>query len=151
MKTNFKISLCLAAFALASVAAIRADDTTAPATPSAAPAEKGHKRHGERPDPAKMEARAAQELSLTAEQDTKWKEIGQRQRTAMDAIKDDASLTRRERREKAKDTMKPFRAERRGILTAEQQQKFDSLQKEMMEKVRENRKGGAPGEQPPGN
>jgi Spy/CpxP family protein refolding chaperone len=151
MKSNFKAILCIAAFALVSAAAVRADDTTTPVTPPAAPAEKGHKGRGERPDPAKMEARAAQELGLTADQEAKWKEIGQRQRAAMDAIKDNASLTRRERRAKGMDTMKQFRAERRGLLTAEQQQKFDSLQKEMMEKMRENRKGGAPGDQPPGN
>ena len=147
MKTNFKIILCLATLALGTVAAVRADDTTAPATPSAAPAEKGPKRHGERPDPAKMEARAAKELSLTADQETKWKDIGQRQRTAIDAIQNDASLTRRERREKAMDTMKQFRAERRATLTADQQHKFDDLQAKMRERGGHRGKGDQPAPQ----
>lgn len=144
MKSTFKILLSLTVLSLASLVTVRAEDTTAPTEPT-------QPGRGKRPDPAKMEERAAKELGLTADQETKWKDIGERQRAALNAIKDDVSLTRRERRHKAADTMKQFRAERRGILTADQQQKFDSLQKEMMEKMRENRKGRAAGDQPPGN
>ncbi len=142
MKPFFKIILSLIVLALASLVTVRADDTTAPAEP----AHKG-KGGGHRPDPAKMEERAAKELSLTADQEAKWKEIGQRQRTAMDAIQSDSTLARKERRGKMADTMKQFRAERRAILNADQQKKFDDLQEKMREHGGHRGKGDQPAPQ----
>ena len=69
----------------------------------------------------------AKELDLTADQQAKWKEIGQQEKTALEAIRHDASIAKEDKRAKAKETNKGFAEQRRTVLNADQQKKFDHL------------------------
>jgi protein CpxP len=89
----------------------------------------------------RMEKHTIKELGLTADQEARWKEIGQKQRAAMEAIRNDGSLSQDDRRAKAADTMKQFDDQRRALLTADQQKKFDEIRQEQRERW-QGRRGG---------
>jgi len=118
---------------------VRAEDN-ATSTP---PPEGRRGRVGER-----MEKRAVKELGLTADQEAKWKEIGQKQREAMQAIRNDSSLSADDKRAKAMETMKQFSDQRRALLNPDQQKKFDEMQQKMRERF-QNRRGGHDDAPPP--
>ncbi len=127
------VALLGAAFVLPS---LHAEDAPPPPPPPADHPEHGPGRRG----PGQMWERAAKELSLTADQEAKWKEIGQQERTALEAIRNDESIPKEEKRAKAMEAMKPFADQRRAILTPDQQAKFDELRA----KMRERGPGGPP-------
>jgi protein CpxP len=140
MKTplKFKLILLLAGAFVLAAPALRADEPAAPpsppadqpvAPPSADQPERGHGRRG----PGAMMERAAKELGLNADQETKWKDIGEQEKTALQAVRNDSSLSKDDKRAKAMETMKTFADQRRAILTEDQQKKFD----EMLAKMRE--------------
>lgn len=74
-----------------------------------------------------MGERLAKELDLTADQQVKWKAIGEEQRTAGEAIRADTSLSKEQRREKMGQLWKDFEAKRMAILTPEQQKKAEEI------------------------
>jgi protein CpxP len=87
----------------------------------------------------RVEARAINELGLTADQESRWKEIGRQQRTALQAIRNDRATSAEERKEKAAETMKQFADQRRAMLSPDQQKKFDELQQKLRERMQERR------------
>ena len=126
MKTFPKLIPVLAGLLLLAVPALRAADE--PAT-----TDKPKHERQER-GPGGMVGHAVKELGLTAEQQAKWKEIGQQERAAAKPIMDDQSLSKEDRRAKMRELNKGFAAQRRALLTPDQQKKFD----EMREKAREH-------------
>ena len=78
--------------------------------------------------------RMAKELGLSAEQEAKWKEIGQQERNAIDPIRNDASLSKEDRRAKMMEVNKTYAEQRRALLNADQQKKFDELRAKMRER-----------------
>ncbi|MDP1581144.1 MAG: hypothetical protein Q8M02_12765 [Candidatus Didemnitutus sp.] len=60
-------------------------------------------------------------LNLTDTQKTQMKALQTEQRVAMEAIRNDESLTQEQRREKARTSREGFEAQRKAILTPEQQ------------------------------
>jgi periplasmic protein CpxP/Spy len=134
MKTSHKLTLTLAGLLLlASPLVCAADEPASPPTGD----KPRHEGHG---GPGAMMERAAKELNLTPDQQTKWQEIGKQERAALEPLRDDTSLSREDRRAKAMEINKSFATQRRALLNPEQQAKFD----ELIAKMREHR-GGGPG------
>jgi protein CpxP len=98
------------------------------------------------PSPEERLKRMTADLNLTADQQTKIKGFMEAEKTKMDALRDDTSVEGDAKREKAMAIRKDTQASIRGVLTADQQAKFDKQQEEM-----KNRRGPRPdGEKPPG-
>lgn len=123
---------------------LRAEEPAAP--PSDRPDRRGPGGPGEHRGPGAMMERAAKELSLTADQEAKWKEIGQREKTAMEAIRNDSTVAREDKRAKAMETNKTFANQRRAVLNADQQKKFDEMLARMRERGPRGPGGGGNGE-----
>ena len=122
MKTSPKLILTLAGLFLLAVPASRAADE--PAAPPAGDKPKHERREG---GPGAMMEHAAKELDLTADQQAKWKDIGQQERAAAKPIRDDESLSKEDRRAKMKELNKKFADQRKALLNADQSKKFDEL------------------------
>jgi Spy/CpxP family protein refolding chaperone len=130
MKNSLKLSLLLAGAMILAIPALRAEEPSAP--PSDQP------KHGDRGPghggPGAWQERAAKELGLTADQAAKWKAIGEQEKVAVDAIRADTSLSKEAKWAKVMEATKPFADQRRAVLTAEQQKKFDEMQAKMRER-----------------
>ncbi len=88
-----------------------------------------------------MMERAAEMLNLTADQKAQWKTIGDQERTALEALRSDTSVAKEGKRAKMMEITKGFADQRRAVLNAEQQTKFD----EMRAKMERGGKGGPGG------
>ena len=128
MKNRLKFIPVLLTLALAATPALRAADT-----PSDQPEHKREHRPG-----ARME-HMTKGLGLTADQEAKWKAIGQQERDALKALKEDTSVDKKDKRAKAQDINQGFAAQRRALLTPDQAKKFDEKREENREKMREHR------------
>lgn len=78
----------------------------------------------------------AAELNLTAEQQEKMKTIRSSYKPKMQALRNDASLTQDQKKEKVKDLMKQQQEEMKTVLTPEQQEKMKSMRKSQMRPTR---------------
>jgi Spy/CpxP family protein refolding chaperone len=85
-----------------------------------------------------------QKLNLTADQQTKVKEIDEDAGKQMMAVRNDASLSQDDKRAKMMDIRKSSQDKIRGILTDDQKTKYDAMQAEMRERMKERQQGGAP-------
>jgi len=141
MKYSLRLLLSLAGLTVLAASTLRADE------PATTPADKPE--HRRERGPGAMMDRAAKELGLTADQEAKWKEIGEQEKAAMETLRADASLSKEDRRAKAMETNKTFGDQRRAVLNADQQKKFDDMRAKMRE--RGPRGDKAPGEKPAGN
>ncbi len=127
MKNQLKLASLLLTFAIAAGPALRAED---------APANKPeHKRER---GPGAMMEHATKELGLNADQEAKWKAIGQEEKAAMKALRDDTSVDKKDKRAKAQEINQGFAEQRRAVLTPDQDKKFG----EMRAKMRERREQG---------
>jgi Spy/CpxP family protein refolding chaperone len=86
-------------------------------------------------------------LNLTPDQVTQVKAIDQDTWTQMKALREDTSVAGPDKRTKMMDIHKSSQDKIRGLLTADQQTKFDALQAQMQE--RREHHGGGPGGPPP--
>ncbi|SDS03355.1 hypothetical protein [Opitutus sp. GAS368] len=124
MKNRFKLVPLFLILAMAAVPALRAEDTVAPVDK---PEQK--REHG----PGAMMERAAKELGLNADQEAKWKDIGQQEKTALDALRGDKSVAKEDKRAKRREINKSFADQRRAVLTPDQATKFDEMRAKMRE------------------
>jgi periplasmic protein CpxP/Spy len=85
-------------------------------------------------------------LSLTSDQQAKIKPILEDQRTQMQALMKDDSLSQDDRRTKGRSIRESTDAKIRDVLTDDQKKKYDAWQQEMRDRMRQ-RQGG--GENPP--
>lgn len=79
---------------------------------------------GPRGDRLKM---LSEHLGLTADQKAKLQPIFKAERDALEALRDDQSLTREARRDKMREIVESHAAQIRAVLTPEQQAKLDAL------------------------
>jgi len=84
--------------------------------------------------------RLTKDLNLTKDQQDKIKPILEDQQKQMQALRDDTSTDQQDRMSKMRDIRKSHIDQVRGVLTSDQQTKFDEMQKKMME-----RRGGMGG------
>jgi len=115
MKKILPLALTLCGAAGLFSAAVFAADAPAPSTPAPAPAA----RPGE-----KFAGMVADRLGLTAEQRTKLDSLRQAQRTALDAVAGDQTLSPEDRRAKVRGIMESNREQMKAVLTPEQQQQM---------------------------
>ena len=135
MKNQIKSASLILALAVATLPALRAEDT---------PSEKPEHRRGR--DPGAMMEHATKELGLTADQEAKWKAINQQEKTALKALREDSSVAKEDKRAKAHEINKGFASQRRALLTAEQAKKFDEMRDKRRERMEERREHGPKGE-----
>jgi periplasmic protein CpxP/Spy len=131
MKTLVKLSLLALGLAVAAVPAL----TAAP--------DKG--KLGDRPmlkalvqRRAALKARVAKRLELTDDQKAQLKAKRGETRTALKALRDDTSLTREQKKEKARELLQGTRSEMRSHLTPDQTAKLDKA-RERLGKIRKQR------------
>lgn len=90
-------------------------------------------------------------LGLTAEQTEKVKAVYESQRPAMEALRNDQSLSREQRREKLDEMRKATDAQIAPILTPEQKTKWEELRKQRREQMGNRQRGGGSNPPPPSN
>ena len=144
MKINPRLLSLLIPGVLGLTIVLRAEDTPpapppVPAAP-AAPADAPRHERGDRMQ--KMRQHMIKELGLTAEQQTKWSDIDRQQKAAMDQVAPG------DRRAKGREIMQQSDAQRRAVLTPEQQTKFDELRAKQKQH-RKNQGEGRDGPPPP--
>jgi protein CpxP len=84
----------------------------------------------------------AQQLNLTEDQKEKLRPILMKEGMELKTLRDDTSMSPEDKHEKMKGIHDKYRPDIRAILTPEQQQKFDQMKEEGMERHKEM-KGGA--------
>ncbi|MDI1250217.1 MAG: hypothetical protein PSV13_15250 [Lacunisphaera sp.] len=130
MNTSPKRLLSLAGLLLLAVPFLHAADE--PATPPPGDGPK-HERRGPG-GPGAMMQQAVKELGLSAEQEAKWKEIGKQERTALEALRADTTVEKKDKRAKMQEINQGFADQRRALLNADQQTKFDDMRAKMRER-----------------
>jgi hypothetical protein len=101
-----------------------ANDTQS--TPSTQQSEHGRDRGM---SPAKRVERLTRQLSLTSDQQSKVQGILQQQQASMRNLRQDSSLSPQDRRAKMMDMRSTTDSQIRALLTGDQQQKWDQMQK----------------------
>jgi formate-dependent nitrite reductase cytochrome c552 subunit len=140
-----KLMLALTAASLISLAV--AQDT--PSTNQQAappPAENGGRHHGP-PDPAQHAQMLAKHLNLTSDQQTKVQEVFTTERSRMESLRGDSSLSQQDRRSKMMDIHKSSDAQVRAVLDSTQQKKWDEMQ---AKREQWGERHGGPGGDPQG-
>ena len=136
MKNTAKLFLLALGATLALAPAVRAQDE-----------KPDHPNREERREKMKDRAeQAAKELGLSDDQKAKFKDLFKQERDAMEAVRNDTSLSQDQKREKGQEIRKNFESQRRALMTPEQQKKAD----EMRAKMKEHR-GGHDGPPPEKN
>jgi periplasmic protein CpxP/Spy len=107
------------------------------------------RRHGP-VDPAQRTAELTKKLNLTSDQQTKVQSALQSERSQMESLHQDSSLSQQDRRAKMMDIRKATDAQIRGVLDANQQKKWDEMQARREQRM-QNRNQGPPdaGSAPP--
>lgn len=81
------------------------------------------------------------DLNLTKDQEVKVKDIMEKQRTEMDSVRNNTSLTREQQREQMGTIRKKYNEQVEALLTPEQKEKLKEKQKEMQEEMQRRRNG----------
>ena len=121
MKKILPLALTLCGAACLVTVAVRAASTPAPAAPAANP------QPGEQ-----FAGMMAERLGLTAEQKAKLDGLRQAQRTALDAVAADKTLSPEDRRAKVRGLMESGREQMKTVLTPEQRQKVAMVRERFM-------------------
>lgn len=87
----------------------------------------------------------AQQLNLTDQQKTQMQSLMQTQRQQAQAVRQDTSLTPEQRQQKMQELRQSTHSQMMGILTPEQQQKWQQLRSERMQRGWKGRGGKGPG------
>jgi periplasmic protein CpxP/Spy len=109
------------------------------------PAQNNERHHG-MPDPAQRAAELGKRLNLNSDQQAKVQDALQSERTQMESLHQDSSMSREDRRAKMMDIHKATDAQIRSVLDANQQKKFDQMvaRREARMQNREGNGGGQP-------
>jgi Spy/CpxP family protein refolding chaperone len=84
------------------------------------------------------------QLNLTPDQATQVKAIDADSMKQMSAVREDTSVAQQDKRAKMMDIRKASQGKIRALLTPDQQTKFDALQTEMRDRMRDRGPGGPP-------
>ena len=122
MKTLLKLTLLVAGFA-AALPLLQADPASGPAGGRPHPGALAHRRA--------VRQRIAKRLGLSSDQMAQLKAARLKTVAAVKAIRADASLSTGQKKAKVRETLQAARAEMRGGLTADQQQKLDQMKRRL--------------------
>jgi len=104
--------------------------------------ENGGRHHGP-PDPARRTAELTKQLNLTSDQQAKVLSVLQSERSQMESLHQDTSLSQQDRRTKMMDIRETTDSQIRALLDANQQKKWDEKQAKR-EQWMQNRHSGPP-------
>jgi protein CpxP len=146
-----QVLLVLVAAGLISIAApfAAAQDSQSDNQQSPPSQDNGMRRHGP-PDPAERTKELTKHLKLTTDQQPKVLDALQSERSQMESVHQDTSLSQQDRRAKMMEIRKSTDAQIRGLLDSDQQKKWDEMQAKR-EQWMQNRHQGPPdaGQSPP--
>ena len=111
---------------------------TAPAAPQGQMEPRGRDMH------SRQLEMLTQKLNLTADQQSKVKDIDEDTGKQMMAVRNDTSLSQDDKRAKMMDIRKSSQEKIRALLTDDQKTKYDAMQAEMRERMKERQQGSAP-------
>ena len=130
-----KFSLALLAASLLSLAvSFAAAQDSQPAPPPAANSNQGGPppgmamHRGAPPDPAEHAQMLAKHLKLSADQQTKVQTIFETERSQMETLHNDTTLSQQDRRSKMMETRKSTDTQIRAVLDSNQQKQWDEMQ-----------------------
>jgi periplasmic protein CpxP/Spy len=109
------------------------------AAPAGGPQEQGRSR---RMDPARRVEMLTKQLNLTADQKTKVLDILKSDRSKMESVRDDSSLSAQDRHTKMMDIRKASNDQVRALLDSNQQKKFDEMQSQQEQWMQGHHPGG---------
>ena len=115
------------------------------------PAQENGMRH-RGPDPARRTAELTRHLNLTADQQTKVRQALESERSQMESVHQDSSLSQPDRHAKMMEIRQNTETQIRGLLDSTQQKKFDEMQARREQRMEERRQGppqGGAGQQGP--
>lgn len=136
MKRSSAVLLCAAALAVAVLApSLHAQDNPPPP-------EKGPR--GNHPRMEKMGEHMAKQLGLSVEQQTQIKAIREAARPQLEAIRNDATLTREQKRAQAQAIQKDTQAKVDALLTPEQRTKAQAMREKAKQRAKEHREHKGP-------
>jgi hypothetical protein len=126
-----------------------AQDNPSNDQPSAPAQESGMRRHGG-PDPAERTAELTKHLRLTSDQQPKVLAALQSERSQMESVHQDSSLSQQDRHAKMMDIRMSTNTQIRGLLDSNQQKKWDEMQARREERMGNRHQGPPPdsGSQP---
>ncbi|MGB8597073.1 MAG: hypothetical protein WCD48_16355 [Candidatus Sulfotelmatobacter sp.] len=104
--------------------------------------ENGGRHHGP-PDPARRTAELTKQLNLTSDQQAKVLSVLQSERSQMESLHQDTSLSQQDRRTKMMDIRTTTDSQIRALLDANQQKRWDEMQAKR-EQWMQNRHSGPP-------
>jgi periplasmic protein CpxP/Spy len=136
--------LVLIAAGLISIAApfVAAQDSPSNDQQSPPSHDNGRWRHGP-PDPAQRTQELTKQLKLTSDQLTKVQDVFQSERSQMESLRQNDSLSQQDRRAKMMEIHKNSDAQIRAVLDSTQQKKWDEMQAKR-EQWMQNRRSGPP-------
>ncbi len=106
--------------------------------------ENGGRHHGP-PDPAERTARLTKHLKLTSDQQSKILAALQSEKSQMESLHQDASLSQQDRRAKMMDMRQATDSQIRALLDSTQQKKWDEMQAEREQRMGNRHPGGPDG------
>ena len=109
----------------------------------------GHGARGGRMDPDKQVKMLSEKLNLTPDQQTKVKSILSDQHSQMQSLMQDQSMSREDKRAKFEQMRSDSDSKIRAVLTGDQQQKFDAMQKEREQHMASRHQHGDQSQAPP--
>jgi periplasmic protein CpxP/Spy len=119
--------LVLAAAGLISIAAPFAGAQDTPSNDQQTTPSQDNGRHGP-PDPARRTQQLTKQLNLTSDQQTKVQDIFQSERSQMDSLHQDTSLSQQDRHSKMMEIRQNADTQVRALLDSTQQGKWDEMQ-----------------------
>jgi len=138
--------LILATAGLISIAPFAtAQDNPSNNQPSA-PAQEHGRWHGHE-DPAQRTAELTKKLKLTSDQQTKVQDALQSEHSQMESLHQDSSLSQQDRHTKMMEIHKSTDGQIRGLLDADQQEKWDEMQAKREQRMQNREGGSAPPQQ----
>lgn len=100
-----------------------------------------HGRHHGPPDPAERTAELTKRLKLSPDQQAKAKEALESQRSQMQSLHQDSSLSQDDRHAKMMEIHKSTDGQIRGLLDSNQQKKWDEIQAKGEHQMHHNHQG----------
>ncbi len=137
--------LVLIAAGFISIAApvVAAQDTPAQPSDQQSPAPGNQRKWHGMPDPTRRTQELAKMLTLTSDQQTKVQAALESERSQMDSVRQDSSLSAQDRRTKMMDVHKGTDAQIRAVLDPSQQTKWDEMLARRQQWM-QNRRQGSP-------
>ncbi|MEG9435813.1 hypothetical protein JAO29_06510 [Edaphobacter sp. HDX4] len=139
MKTIHRVGMRIAMIALCSGALMAIPVMAQDAAPAGPPAG----GPGGRMQGRQLEM-MTQKLNLTTDQQTQIKAIQSDTMKQMMALREDTSLSQADKQSKMMDLRTASQSKIRAVLTDEQKPKFDEMQAQMRERMKERQQGGPP-------